>query len=86
VLSACAGGELDVVMANPALTRRMAVAARDLMDKPMWTWITQDERGLVRAGLDEAVSRGEVSALREECRLGSRLVEIPIILEAALPR
>jgi diguanylate cyclase (GGDEF)-like protein/PAS domain S-box-containing protein len=82
VLSPNAAGELTVVAANPALASRLGVRRRELVGQPLWGWIAPDERAIVRAGL-EALCRGEITMLREECRLTSRRGSIPIILEAS---
>jgi diguanylate cyclase (GGDEF)-like protein/PAS domain S-box-containing protein len=82
VLTPDAAGELVVSAANPALANRLGAGRRELVGQPLWGWITQDQRAVVRAGL-EALCRGEITVLREECRLESRRGSIPIILEAS---
>jgi diguanylate cyclase (GGDEF)-like protein len=82
VLSPNAAGELTIVAANPALASRLAARRRELVGQPLWGWLAPEERAVVRAGL-EALCRGEITILREECRLESRHGSIPIILEAS---
>jgi diguanylate cyclase (GGDEF)-like protein/PAS domain S-box-containing protein len=82
VLSPNAAGELVIDAANPALAARLGVRPRELVGKPLWGWIAHDQREVVRAGL-EALCRGEITVLREECGLESRRGSIPIILEAS---
>jgi diguanylate cyclase (GGDEF)-like protein/PAS domain S-box-containing protein len=82
VLSPNAVGELVVSAANPALADRLGMRRRELVGQPPWAWIAEDHREVVRAGL-EALCRGEITVLREECRLESRRGSIPIILEAS---
>ncbi|MGN6380865.1 MAG: diguanylate cyclase domain-containing protein [Gaiellales bacterium] len=82
VVSADRGDGLVVVAANPALGHRLGARRSELVGRPLWEWIAADQRSVVRAGL-EALYRGELSALREECTLASRRGDIAVILEAS---
>ena len=82
VLAPNAADELVITAANPALASRLGARRRELVGQPLWDWIAPDQQAVVQAGL-EALCRGEITILREECRLVSRRGSIPIILEAS---
>jgi diguanylate cyclase (GGDEF)-like protein/PAS domain S-box-containing protein len=83
VLEADDAGELAVAACNPAFAHRLGVAGAELTGHPVWDWIAEPDRALVRAGL-EALHRGELSMLREECRMLSDRGPFSCIRQASL--